>query len=152
MTMPEMRDRVEFAVPPGRIVVRRASCPKGCDLMAADHPIHGHPSIRVRVEYAGGRGEMHLDPLYGGHDNVSAVEIPAGALAEFSCPRCGVSLRDPEAKCAQCAAPMFLLHLPRGGFVEACLRNGCLHHRLHLVTGEQMMQRMFDELGMDAFL
>jgi len=95
---------------------------------------------------------MHLDPVYGSHDNAAEIEIPESAVVELACPSCGVSLRDPESKCAQCAAPMFLLRLPGGGFVEACLRNRCLHHRLHLVTGEQMMQRMFDELGMDAFL
>jgi len=150
--MPEMRDRVEFAVPPGQIVVHRATCPRGCPLMAKDHPIHGHPSIRVRVRHEGRTGLLYLDPVYGSHDNESELEVPANAIAELSCPSCGTSLRHPEMTCALCAAPMFLLHLPGGGFVEACLRNRCFQHRLHVVTGEQVMQQMFDRIGMDSFL
>jgi hypothetical protein len=150
--MPEMRDRVEFALPPGRLVVRHATCPRGCDLMDAEHPIHGHPSIAVRATHEGRTGRIFLDPVYGGHDNLAEIEVPATGVAEFACPGCGVSLRHPDTTCAQCAAPMFLLHLPGGGFVEACLRNGCFQHRLRVVTGEQVMQQLFDRIGMDAFL
>ncbi len=150
--MPEMRDRVEFAVRPGQLVIHRARCPQGCDLMAPERPIGGQPSIRVRLHHLGASGLIYLDPVYGSHENISEIEIPAGGIVELSCPHCGVSLKDPQATCPQCSAPMFRLFLPEGGFVEACLRNHCFHHRLHVVTETQMMQRMFDELGMDAFL
>lgn len=150
--MTEMRERVEFTVSPGQLVVRHATCPKGCDLMDPARPIHGHPSIAVRIEHEGRTGGMYLDPVYGSHDNQCELEVPAGAVAEFSCTKCGTSLRQPEKTCTACSAPMFLLHLPGGGFVEACLRNRCFQHRLQVVTGEQVMRQIFDRIGMDAFL
>ena len=66
-------------------------------------------------------------------------------------PRCWY-YRDPDTNCAKCSAPMFMLHLPKGSYVEACQRAGCVHHKMRIVTGEQLMQRLFDDVGMDAFL
>ena len=150
--MPEMRHRVEIMVPQGKLLVRNARCPKGCNLMDPDHLIHDHASIHVKAAAGGQSGSVYLDPMYGSYENLSEVNVPPGEVVEFSCPHCGVSLTDPDATCAKCSAPMFVLHLPKGGFIEACERNGCSNHRLQIVTGEQAMQRAFDELGMDAFL
>jgi hypothetical protein len=47
---------------------------------------------------------------------------------------------------------MFMLHLPKGNYVEGCQRSGCYHHKLRIVTGEQMMQRLFDDLEMNSYL
>ncbi|MCK4413746.1 MAG: hypothetical protein KAY32_09395 [Candidatus Eisenbacteria sp.] len=150
--MPEMRNRVEIMVPHGQFVVRQARCPQGCDLMDAEHPIHDHHSIHVEATCEGQTGSLYLDPVYGSHDNIAELEIPKGEIVEFTCPHCGTSLSDPDRSCAKCSAGIFTIHLPKGGFIEACRRGGCLNHRLQLVTGEQAMQRVFDELGMDAFL
>ena len=150
--MPEMRHRVEILVPKGKLLVRNARCPNGCNLMDSEHLIHDHASIHVKVKFGGQAGALRLDPLFGSYENLSEVNIPAGGVIEIACPRCGVSLTDPDQICGQCSAPMFILHLPKGGFIEACQRNGCPNHKLQIVTGEQAMQRAFDELGMDAFL
>jgi hypothetical protein len=150
--MAEVQNRIELEVPPGEVVVRHAECPNGCDLMDPEVEIHGHPSIRVAYEHADRKGEIHLDPIYGSHDNLFDRELPEGTILELSCPSCQVALRDPDATCTKCSAGMFTLHLPKGGFVEACQRKGCFHHKLRIVTGEQMMQRLFDEVGMDAYL
>jgi len=150
--MPEMRDRVELMVPHGQLVVRHARCPQGCNLMNAEHPIHEYPSIHVKATYQGRSGSIYLDPVYGRHDNIAEIEIPDGEIVEFSCPHCNTSLSDPERTCSRCSAGVFSLQLPKGGSVEACRRNGCPGHRLEIITGEQAMQRAFDELGMDAFL
>ncbi len=148
----QKRERLEVEVPSGKVVISMATCPNGCDLMDHSVQIKGHASIRLEFEYEGKRGPIYLDPVYGGHENVCEEEIPVGAVVEFYCPHCGVSLKDPGATCQDCGAPMFALSLPRGGFVEACQRNGCFFHKLRIVTGEDMMQRLFDDIGMDSFL
>jgi hypothetical protein len=145
-------ERIEIEVPQGKIVVRHARCPEGCNLMDPDVKIHGHPSIHLIVAHQGRKGDIHLDPIYGSFDNISEVELEPSDIVELYCPNCGISLRDPDAACAKCSAPMFMLHLPEGSFVEACQRNGCAHHRLRIVTGEQLMQRLFDAEGMDSYL
>ena len=145
-------ERIEIEVPQGKIVVRHARCPEGCNLMDPDVKIHGHPSIHLIAELGGRKGHMHLDPVYGSYDNIAEIELGPDDVVEFYCPNCGTSLRDPDTTCAKCSAPMFMLHLPEGSFVEACQRNGCPHHRLRIVTGEQLMQRLFDATGMDSYL
>lgn len=146
------RDRIELAVPPGLLVVRHARCPNGCDLMDSQKPIHDKPSIHLAYELEGRRGDMYIDPVYGSHDNIFDAEIPKGSLPNFHCPHCSVSLKESGATCSACSAPMFALHLPEGGQIEACQRIGCFSHRLRIVTGEQQMRQLFDDLGMDSFL
>ncbi len=150
--MSKKPNRIEIEVPEGKIVVRHAHCPTGCDLMDPDVTIHDHASIHVAFEIEGQKGRIHLDPVYGSHDNISAPEVSKGSVVHFSCPHCGVSLEEEDAICADCSAPMFMLHLPGGNFVEACERNGCGRHRLRIVSGEQMMQRLFDDIGQDSYL
>ncbi|MCK4303780.1 MAG: hypothetical protein KAY24_06045 [Candidatus Eisenbacteria sp.] len=150
--MPADSNRIEFDVPKGTLVVRHAHCPKGCDLMDPEVKIHDNPSIHLVLKHEGKKADIHLDPVYGSHENICEHEVPKGAVVELFCPSCGMSLTDPEATCAKCSAPMFILHLPKGSFVEACQRSGCPHHRVRIVTGEQMMQRLFDEVGMDSYL
>ena len=150
--MSDCPNKVEFQVPRGKLIVRHAKCPNGCDLMDEDVQIHGHPSIQVRLSFAGGEGQINLDPVYGKYENIAEAEVPDGTIVELACPGCGVSLKDAELKCSTCSAPTFALHLPGGGVVEGCLRMGCPAHSMRIVTGEQVMQRIFDETGMDAFL
>ena len=150
--MSEINDRLEIAIPSGKLVIGHVRCPKGCDLMAPEKRIHGHPSIHVEFRFQDQRGSTYLDPVYGLHENISDAGIPTGEVAEFSCPKCGASLAESDVTCSECAGPMLVLHLPEGGSLEACRRKGCPGHRLRIVTGEQMMQRLFDELGMDSFL
>jgi hypothetical protein len=150
--MSEINDRLEILIPQGRLVIGHAHCPQGCDLMAPEQRIHGHPAIHVRASYRGKTGSVFLDPVYGLHENISQIEVPEREVVDFACPRCGTSLADPQITCAECAGPAFVLHLPEGSSVEACRRNGCPGHRLRIVTGEQQMQRIFDDIGMDALL
>jgi len=150
--MTDKRERIELEVASGALVVQRAACPAGCDLMDPKVTIHDHASIHLAYAFEGVQGHIHLDPVYGSFDNVCDREIPKGTVVSFTCPSCGVSLTDTGASCSRCTAPMFMLHLPKGNFVEGCQRSGCYNHKLHIVTGEQMMQRLFDDLGMDSYL
>ncbi|MBD3235967.1 MAG: hypothetical protein GF330_04640 [Candidatus Eisenbacteria bacterium] len=146
------RDRVEFEIPSGVLVVRHARCLNGCDLMAPERPIHDEPSIHLAYELEGRRGDLYVDPVYGSHDNISDAELPKGAVPDFFCPHCNSALQEPGTSCSACSAPLFTLHLPEGGQVEACQRIGCFSHRLRLVSSEQQMRQLFDDLGMDSFL
>jgi hypothetical protein len=47
---------------------------------------------------------------------------------------------------------MFVLHLPRGGVVEGCLKKGCFEHSLKIVDAEELLKRLFDEHTLDAYL
>jgi len=150
-----MRDdseRVEIEVPPGTLFVRHARCPAGCDLMDLGVPIHGKASIHLVYRHPGGDGHIHMDPFYGRYDNVLEKKLADGAVVEFLCPGCGVSLQSPGDRCGVCSAPMFMLHLPHGGFIEGCERKACFHHKLRLVSGEEEMQRLFDRLVTDNYL
>lgn len=150
--MSEINDRLELVLPRGKLVIGQVYCPHGCSLIAPYKKIHGHPSIHLRATHQGRSGSIYLDPVSGMHDNISEIEVPPGEVVEFSCPYCGVSLNDPDMTCNECAGPMFALRLPEGAVVEACRRNGCPGHRLRVITGEQLMQRLFDSLGMDSVL
>ena len=145
-------ERIEIDVPAGSLLVRHARCPKGCDLMDAGVPIHGEPSIHMVFRHAGGEGRIRVDPFYGRYDNVIEGSLADGVVVEFSCPRCGVSLQSASDRCGVCSAPMFVLRLPHGGFVEGCERKACFHHRLRLVSGEEEMQRLFDRVLTDNYL
>jgi hypothetical protein len=150
--MPEDREHIEVQVPPGALFVGHARCPAGCDLMDPKVRIHGQPSIHMVFRYSGGEGRIHMDPFYGKFENVLTRELSDGAVVEFLCPHCGVSLQAPDEHCSVCSAPMFVLYLPHGGFVEGCERKACFHHRLRLVSGEEELQRLFDRLVTDNYL
>jgi len=150
--MSEINDRLELVIPHGKLVVGQAYCPNGCSLMAPARRIHGHPAIHLRATYQQRSGSIYLDPVCGLHDNISEIEVPPREVVEFACPYCGISLDDPDVTCSECAGSMFALRLPEGAHVEACRRNGCPGHRLRVITGEQLMQRLFDSLGMDSIL
>jgi hypothetical protein len=150
--MTEPNEPVEFVVPSGVLVVRQARCPKGCDLMAPGRLIHGQPSICVRFVYEEQDGFLYLDPIYGRHENISEIQIPDGAVVDFFCSGCNTPLHAVDSTCSDCSAPMFMLHLPKEGFVEGCQRNGCRNHRLRMVSSGELLQRAFDELGEDSFL
>ncbi len=145
-------ERIEIDVPPGSLFVRHARCPAGCDLMDPAVPVHGQPSIHLVFRYPGGEGRIHIDPSYGRYDNVIEGPLADGVVVELFCPRCGVSLQSSTDRCGVCSAPMFVLRLPHGGFVEGCERKGCFHHRLRLVSGEEAMQRLFDRIVTDNYL
>lgn len=150
--MSDQGNRIELEIGKGDVVVAHAQCPAGCDLMDPEVKFHGHPSINLAFTYGGQQGSIHLDPVYGRYEKLSDPKIPEGEVVEFTCPHCSISLEETDITCSKCQAPMFSLHLPHGGFVEACERMGCAYHTMRLVTGAQLMQRMFDDLGMDAYL
>lgn len=149
---PHQGERVEVTVPAAALVIRHAKCPNGCLLMAPQVPIEGHPSIHVKVTYGGTTGDVYLDPAYGSFHHRSDMEIPERAVVSFSCPHCGVSLEEEGLYCSSCSAPMFVLHLPRGGRIEGCCRKGCFAHRLEVLDLGAQLLRLYEETQMDEYL
>jgi predicted RNA-binding Zn-ribbon protein involved in translation (DUF1610 family) len=143
--------RVEFEVPRGQVVVRHAKCPNGHDLMDTEVKIDDHAAITLVIELGGKKGTIHLDPVYGSFNNTCDMDIPEKSMVNFFCPTCQESLKEDES-CSKCSAPLFVLQLPGGGLVEGCTRNGCNQHNMRIVSGEQQMNRLFNEIGMDSFL
>ncbi len=137
-------ERLTIEVPPESLCIRQAECPNGHSLMDPSHPMGDSPSIRVAVVSAAGKGELHLHPYYGNHEVHSSVELKDGELYDMSCPTCQVSLRSEEDRCVFCAAPMFVLKLPKGGLVHGCSRRGCHNHKLKLVDVTAQLAEMFE--------
>ena len=58
-----------------------------------------------------------------------------GAIVEFLCPTCNISLTSPDEICQVCSSPTFLGHLPKGGIIEGCLKKGCYFLPLFFAFG-----------------
>lgn len=151
--MKKEKIQIEIDIPSKSLNVRHATCPNGHSLVDESVTIHGYPALKVKAVCKGKEGIIYLDPVYGSYDNIEKnITMRKGDVAEFLCPECGVSLLDPDDTCSTCSAPMFIIHLPHGSFVEGCTRKGCMFHRLKLVSGEQQMGRLFDNSTIDSFL
>ena len=113
-------------LPPwGHAPIRRALCPRGCDLLDRDHRIGGLPSIRVTRACAGKESNVRLDPVYGRFNHQGGEACEEGALQAFTCPECRAPLQRPEKTCALCQAPIFGVLVPGQGAVAWCTRRGC---------------------------
>jgi two-component system NtrC family sensor kinase len=111
--------------PRGHEPIRRAACPKGCDLLDPGTRIAGLPAIRVLREHRSRTWLFHLDPRYGRFNHISADLGEEGVLAPASCPRCHVSLGEPEGRCEICGAPAFAVRGPDDEAIRWCTRTGC---------------------------
>lgn len=149
--MSSNREKIELQIPSKAVHISHAACSNGCSLMDESVQIGGHASIRVAIRYAGQEGIINLDPVYGSFQHQCTIPVPTGAVVEFFCPNCGVSLKGQET-CNVCSSPTFVLHLPRGGVIEGCLKKGCFAHSLRIVDAEELLKRLFDEHTLDAYL
>lgn len=98
-------------------------------LMDPDHPIEGHPSVRVTISFGRKHGWLRLSSLYGSYTIDSEHKIPKSMIAHFFCPTCHAELAG-ATDCPTCAAPMVPLIVRGGGMVQICSRRGCTSHLL----------------------
>jgi two-component system, NtrC family, sensor kinase len=110
--------------PRGHEPIRRAVCPNGCNLLDASTHVGGLAAIRVLREQGGKEWAFCLDPVYG-RFNHSAEPCDDGVVAPASCPRCKVSLLEPESACELCGAPTFAVRGPDDEAIRWCTRIGC---------------------------
>jgi two-component system NtrC family sensor kinase len=115
--------------PRGHAEIRRATCPKGCDLLDSGTRIGVLPAIRVSRQCKGREQMIHLDPVYGRFNHLAPEPCEEGIEMPFTCPRCRTSLGVPGTHCRRCGAQMYAVLVPRAGQVEWCSRNGCHESR-----------------------
>ncbi len=145
--------QIEIEVPSKKIHVERVFCPKGHSLIDRKKTIHGFPSIKLALKYQGKDGVIYLDPVYGSFEHVEeGIKLPKGAVVEFFCPDCGITLTALEETCHLCASPMFICYLPKGGIIEGCLKKGCYSHKMKIVDAEEQIARLFSNDTLDSYL
>ncbi len=125
-----------------RLRVADGRCPNGHSLMTKEKTLDGQPAIKLRVTFGGHTGTIYLNPFYGKFEYESDIQLERGAVVDLSCPTCGVSLKVDDY-CNICNIPMFAVHLPDGGQVEACPTVGCHKHSLTIVDFDQQLERMY---------
>jgi two-component system NtrC family sensor kinase len=111
--------------PRGHEPIRRAVCPSGCDLLDPGIRVAGLPAIRVLREHRGREWAFNLDPVYGGFNHESTEPCEEGVIVPAVCPRCRVSLVEPDSACERCAAPTFAVRGPDDEPIRWCTRTGC---------------------------
>ena len=111
--------------PIGSVPIRRAVCPKGCDLLDPETRIGGLPSIGILC--AGKRREIlfHIDPVYGRPNHRSSEPIAEGTTMVALCPRCRVTLSDPIRRCRWCESATIAIRGPDDEPIVWCTRKGC---------------------------
>ncbi len=101
------------------------------NLMDPEHPVDGHPSIRITVACDGVHGHARLSSLYGSYNLQSECEIPRDPVADFFCPHCHARLSG-SSNCPECCTPMARMIVRGGGIMQICPRRGCRGHVLDL--------------------
>jgi len=82
-----------------RYVVDRAYCPNGCDIIDAEHPIHGVPGLRMAFKRPEMAGEFVISAIEGDFDKtVLSGTLEEGVKDDLYCPHC----RIPFAKLTNC--------------------------------------------------
>ena len=126
----------------GRIRVANGACPKGHSLMSDEKLFDGERSIAATAHVSGQVGMIYMNPFYGKFEFECGIEMGQRAVVELFCPKCETSLAI-EDICRICNIPMFAIHLPDGGQVEACPRVGCHNHALKIVNLDEQLDRMY---------
>ena len=137
-------EEVRVKVPPGRLLIREACCPKGCSLVNPDKRLSGQPAISAQIRLRGQTGMIHFNPFYGVYEYESEIPLVDGDIVEVHCPHCDVSLTGDEV-CGMCNVPMFTLHLADGGEIRACPKVGCRNHSLTIVDLDAQFAEYYND-------
>jgi len=130
--------------PKMKIQIEKASCPKGHSLITEEKKLSGIPSIMVDARIHGHSAPIYLSAFFGDFNYETTLELNKGDVVELFCPQCETSLAIEEV-CHLCGVPMFAIHLPDGGQVEACPTIGCHNHKLSLVDLDRQFLRFYSD-------
>ena len=113
-----------------RIIPVQVNCPR-CNhsFMDPNHPIDGHPSIRVTISFGPKHGWHRLSSLYGSYNFESEHYRPLGIVAHYFCPYCHAELIG-ASECPECGTTMVPMIVRGGGIAQVCPRRGCRGHML----------------------
>jgi two-component system NtrC family sensor kinase len=109
----------------GHAPIRRACCPRGCDLRDPEQHIGGLPAIHLLRSFGGIEARVFLDPVYGRFNHVAPEPLEEGAQTTPSCPKCRTVLTIPDRLCGRCGSTVFAVQVPKEGQIEWCTRKGC---------------------------
>lgn len=74
-----------------RYVINEAYCPKGCNIMDAEHKINGSAGLRIKFSRKGMEGEFVISAIEGDFDKIILKgTLENGVQDELFCPHCGV--------------------------------------------------------------
>jgi hypothetical protein len=74
-------------------VVKHVYCTNGHSLIEKEHPIHGHPGIRLEFKLPDNKGEIVISALAGDLTKITlSGELEPGVSHRLSCPHCHVPL------------------------------------------------------------
>lgn len=108
--------------PKGHLPIRRAACPRGCDLLDEQVRIQSLPTIRVIRRFDDGESVIHLDPVYGRFHHINSDPHEERDPTSYLCPRCRTSLNVAGGSCAECGTFTFAVEVEGEGRVEWCGR------------------------------
>ena len=111
--------------PYGLIQIRNATCSKGHSLVDEEHKINGMPSIKLKAKSESNEGFVHLDPIYGRHQDHYGIQFNDNEIVHLYCPQCGISLVDEKRVGPNCGAPTYSLIVPGQGAIEGCTKFNC---------------------------
>ncbi|MBK8794237.1 MAG: HAMP domain-containing protein [Holophaga sp.] len=128
----------------GHVPLRRATCPKGHDLLDRSVRIDGLPSVRLLGMAKGREFITHFDAVFGHFNHRFPQPQEEGAIADYLCPECRKSLEAPGRVCEVCGSPTIeILAGPDDPFTW-CSRKGC--HASHWPSQEKAGDRCLIEL------
>ena len=128
----------------GHVPLRKATCPKGHDLLDRTVRIGGLPSVRLLGTAKGREFFTYFDPVFGHFSHQFPEPQEEGAIASYACPECHKSLEVPGRVCGVCGSPTIeILAGPEDPFTW-CTRKGC--HASHWPSQEKAGERCLIEL------
>lgn len=117
--------RVIHLEPFGITRIKDAVCPKNHSLMDASLKIDGMPSIKLKARFRGNEGFINLNPIYGKNEHHYGIELGGDGKLSLLCPKCDISLIEPEKKCPQCGSPVYFFEVLSEGKIEGCTNIDC---------------------------
>ena len=106
--------------PYGIAQVKKATCPKRHSLIDNDFKIDGLPALKVKVRSGAKEGIIHIDPIYGKHQNDFNIDFEITKDTEYVCPECNNSIIQPNKVCPNCGAPVLTFEVSGQGIYEVC--------------------------------
>ncbi len=111
-------------------------------LMDKSKKLGGHPSVAVKLTYAGKNSPLYLSSVYGSYEVETDINVPIGKIAGFRCPHCKADLKSLR-KCDICGAQMVAFDLKEGGQVQICSRRGCKKHILEFENPDKEIEAFY---------
>ncbi|MCD6527901.1 MAG: hypothetical protein J7K75_13015 [Desulfuromonas sp.] len=111
-------------------IVKTAYCPKGCNLLSADHQFQGVSAIHLKFKGENREGEFVISAVEGDHDElVLSSQRIAGEKDDLYCPHCGIALEKLiNCHCNEQASMVFIGATPSPDFTKGaalCNVSGC---------------------------